>query len=99
MATYAAGEKASEKAAPKRGKKRLDHMRIHHADNGGHIVEHHFEMDGMGPMHEPETHIFAEHEGGKLLDHIAHHMKVTDTEEEGESPEFEAGEKEGKKEY
>lgn len=93
MATYVAGEKPAGMAKRKSSKKMLDHMRIHHAENGGHIVEHHF-TSGMGAFHEPERHVFAGHEGGKLLDHVAHHMGVTDNEEEGESPAYEKKEKE-----
>ena len=84
MPTYVAGEKEPAKAIKKQ-KKELDHLRIMKADNGGHIVEHHFNNSGMGPMVEPERHVFGKEDGGKLLDHVAHHMGVIDTEEEGES--------------
>lgn len=60
----------------------LDHLRIEEAENGGHVVEHHFENKGPN-YKEPETHVFAEPEGtkpklpdGHVLHHIAKHMNI-----------------------
>jgi hypothetical protein len=71
MAKYA--EALEHNAAMKRdgGKKELSHMRISEAENGGHLVEHHFES-----AHEPEQHVFGAADGAKLLAHVAKHMNV-----------------------
>jgi hypothetical protein len=66
-------------------KKELDHMRIHKAKNGGHVVEHHHRHFA----HPPETHVFGPHEGGKLLAHIGKHMGVAHAEEEANEEEHE----------
>jgi len=79
---YYSKEETQKRAAS--AKKKLDHIRIHHADNGGHIVEHHYMSDG-GMYHEPEQHIFAEHEGDKMLMHVAKHMKVKHPDSAGEA--------------
>lgn len=88
MATHAAGE--SPIAGPMRGrdkkpKKELDHLRVRKADNGGHIVEHHFSHF----EHDPEHHAFGKDEGPEMMDHIAHHMGANvemepDEDEDGE---------------
>ena len=54
--------------------KALRHLQISHAENGGHIVEHHFESGER--YHEPEMHVFAKKEGKKMIAHIAKHMGV-----------------------
>lgn len=78
---YFSKEETDKRAASKT--KKIDHLRVHHADNGGHIVEHHFQSEGM--YHEPEQHIFAEHEGDKMLMHVAKHMKVKHPDHDGEA--------------
>ena len=60
--------------------KALRHLQISHAENGGHIVEHHFESGER--YHEPEMHVFAKKEGKKMIAHIAKHMGVADGEPE-----------------
>ena len=62
-----------------RGKK-LDHLRISKAENGGHIIEHHFKEDGFR-YHKPEAHVFADDEGQAAHDHIAKHMDMPIKEE------------------
>jgi len=71
-------------AAVRKGNKSkavLNQLRIEEAENGGHVVEHHFES-GTGAYHEPETHVFAEPEGkpklakGHVLQHIAEHLGI-----------------------
>lgn len=70
-----------------RGKKpMLDHLRVEEAENGGHVVEHHFEnSSSMGGYKEPETHVFSkpvdgdakpELPEGHVLHHIAKHMGI-----------------------
>lgn len=82
------GEALSLNQRTSRGaKKKIDHLRIHRADNGGHLIEHHFESSS-GPYQEPEQHVFAKDEGEKLMAHVAHHMGV----EPSESAKEEAGE-------
>ena len=62
----------------------LDHLRVEEAENGGHVVEHHFES-GMGAYHEAETHVFSkplngaakpELPAGHVLTHIAKHLGI-----------------------
>jgi hypothetical protein len=77
---YFSKEETDKRAASK--KKTLDHIRIHHADNGGHIVEHSFNSEG-GMYHEPERHVFGDGEGDKMLAHVAKHMKVKHPDEAG----------------
>lgn len=60
---------------PKRpGKKELDHIRLSKAENGGHMVEHHFVSEHG--FHEPETHVFGDGKGKELMAHVAEHMGV-----------------------
>lgn len=82
MASYA--ETLDHNAAMRRGrgkKAELDHLRVEEAENEGHVVEHHFESGGG--YKEPETHVFAKHDGpkpqlpeGHVLHHIAKHMGI-----------------------
>lgn len=57
-----------------RSKKELSHLRVSAAENGGHIVEHHFEHNGE--YHEPEQHVFGEGEHEKMLAHVANALKL-----------------------
>jgi hypothetical protein len=68
-----------------RGKKpALDHLRVEEAENGGHVVEHHFESS-TGAYKEPEKHVFSKPldgdakpqlpEGHVLL-HVAKHLGI-----------------------
>lgn len=59
-------------AAPKKPPKKLDHMRVEEAENGGHTVTHHF----THYEHNPEQHVFGKGEGNELLMHIAKHGNV-----------------------
>lgn len=71
-----------EKAEP-RGRKKLHHMEIHPAKNGGHMVMHHF-ASGSG-YQEPQTHVFGPEQGEEMMAHVAKHAKVKmDAEEKGE---------------
>lgn len=64
---------------------KLDHLQVHEAENGGHLVEHHFQHDG-GQYHEPEQHVFAKGEGHKMLAHVAKHMGIkSEAKAEGET--------------
>ena len=83
MANYA--EALDHNAAVRKGRNSkpvLDHLRIEEAENGGHVVEHHFES-GTGAYHEPETHVFAKPASAKLqlpeghvLTHVAKHLGI-----------------------
>ena len=83
MANYA--ETLDHNAAMRRGagkKATLGHLRIEEAENGGHVVEHHFES-GSGAYQEPKTHVFSAHSGAKpqlpeghVLHHIAKAMNI-----------------------
>lgn len=72
---------ALSRPKPSTKKPELDHLRVSEAENGGHIVEHHFGHDGG--YKEPETHVFGEHDGAKpkvpdghVLHHIAKMMNI-----------------------
>lgn len=84
----------------------LDHLRVYEAENGGHVVEHHFQ-NGMGPYTEEEHNAFGKHTGampqlpeGHVLHHIAKHINIphetiaAEAKAEGESKEYEAEERE-----
>jgi hypothetical protein len=78
---YIAGEKPqASPPARKKAPKALAHLRISPAENGGHVVEHHFTHYD----HEPEQHVFGKGQGHEMLAHVAQHMGVTDREEEGD---------------
>lgn len=79
-----------EATTPKSQGRKLDHLRIHKGEGGGHIVEHHYQDDGM-VFHKPAQHVFGEDEGPEMLQHVAKHMGVSgpskESPEEPESPE------------
>lgn len=58
----------------------LSEIRIKEAENGGHIVSHHFEHY----THEPETHVFGAKEGSKLVAHVVKAAKIKLAPAEGE---------------
>lgn len=72
----------------RRNKAKLSHIQIHQAENGGHVVEHHF--DHEGGYREPQQHVFGEGDGKALMAHVAKHMGI-----KGESAKEEAEEGEG----
>jgi hypothetical protein len=84
---------------PKSGKsqrmerpKMLHHMEVKEAENGGHVITHHFENGpGMDGYHEPEEHVFGADEGQHALEHIASaaniHMPETSESEGSETGE------------
>ena len=57
-----------------RGRKKLHHLEIHPAKNGGHMVMHHFASDNG--YQEPATHVFGPEQGEEMMDHVAKHAKV-----------------------
>ena len=66
-----------------RGRKKLHHLEIHPAKNGGHMVMHHFA--GNGGYQEPATHVFGPEQGAEMMAHVMKHAKVQmDAEEKGE---------------
>lgn len=63
----------------------LDHLRVHEAESGGHVVEHYYEAAESHPYREPEQHVFAQAEAGSkkpklprehILTHIAKHLNI-----------------------
>ena len=66
----------------KKKPKVLDHLRVKEAENGGHVVSHHF----VGYDHEPEDHVFGAGQGKQMLAHVAEHMGVS-TEPDGDEGE------------
>ena len=63
-----------------RGRKKLHHLEIHPAKNGGHMVMHHFSSDRG--YQEPATHVFGPDEGEEMMAHVAKHAKVKMSEPE-----------------
>lgn len=72
-----------EARSPSNKSKVLHHLQVQKAEEGGHVVEHHYENDGM-TFHKPKTYVFGADEGADMLHHIAKHMNV-------EAPEKEEG--------
>ena len=67
------------RGAMAKGKKEMDHMRVMKAENGGHMVEHHFQgfdhppeqgFAGSAPTEEVAL------PKGHVLQHIAEHMGI-----------------------
>lgn len=80
------------KNALKTYNKDLDHIRVHPAVDGVHMIEHHFKPpkpekgEGyMGPP-EPEPHFASS--GGELLAHIAKHLGIPGAKEESGEKEY-----------
>lgn len=73
-----------EARTPQSRGKVLDHITVHRAE-GGHVVTHHYALDGP-IVHRPKEHVFGDNEGEELLLHVAKHMGVQPKEEatEGE---------------
>ena len=57
-----------------RGRKKLHHLEVHPAHNGGHMVMHHYHSSGA--YQEPATHVFGPDQGHEMMAHIAKHAKV-----------------------
>jgi hypothetical protein len=56
-----------------KAKQAIDHIRVYPSDNGGHVVEHHFE----GPEYKaPEVHVFSKEQGQDVMGHIQKHAGV-----------------------
>lgn len=52
----------------------LAHIAVHHAENGGHIIRHHFDNSGPGyGYNDPEEYVFGAEEGEKAMAHVAQH--------------------------
>ena len=64
---------ASKKAEDKPNK--VHELRIRKADNGGHIVDHMYENNGMN-YKQPDQHVFGDGEGDKALAHVGDWMGV-----------------------
>ena len=68
------------------GKRKLSHLEVRKAKNGGHIVRHHF----ANFEHEPEEHTFGADEGEAMIAHVSKHMGVkAEAKEEAAEPEEE----------
>ena len=52
-------------------RKRLKHIKVDHAVNGGFVATHHFQPE-YGGTPSPETHVFPDHAG--LESHLKQHM-------------------------
>lgn len=87
-------------------KKMMRRMEIEPAENGGHMVTHHYKESphhsskmGMSMAYqEPEKHVFGPEEGHEMLAHIANHLsipegkKIEEPERESEEEADEPGE-------
>jgi hypothetical protein len=56
--------------------KKLDHIRVAPAKNGGYTVEHHYK-GGMGAYHQPDVYAFGK--GPEVINHLNDHLGVTET--------------------
>ena len=74
-----------ESKSPKSKGKKLDRMTISRAEEGGHVVEHHYADDGL-TYHKPTRYVFGQDEGGEMVEHVAKHMHVNhlQNQEDGE---------------
>ena len=72
-----------ESRTPTSRGKRLKHMVVKESENGGHIVEHHFEEDGMS-YHKPKEYTYGPDEGDDCLSHIAEHAHIKPSASESE---------------
>ena len=81
-----------EARSPASKGKQLHHLEVRKAEDGGHIVTHHYEEDGM-VYHKPTEHVFGEDEGHEALQHIAKHAEIEDGggHEPPEEPDYEHG--------
>jgi hypothetical protein len=67
-----------KEAKPMKPPKELEHLRVSEAENGGHMVEHHF----TSFEHPAEQNVFSPSEEevelpkGHILQHIAEHMHI-----------------------
>jgi len=77
---------ASRKIEEKPNK--VHELRIRKSDNGGHIVDHVYENNGMN-YKQPDQHVFGDGEGGEALTHVGKWMGVPNAD-------MEKGEKEHK---
>ena len=66
-----------EHGSERRGRRKLHHLEVHPAHNGGHAVHHHYHQ-GDGAYREPAVHVFGPEEGHEMMKHIAKHAKVKD---------------------
>lgn len=66
----------SAQARPK-GRKSLHHIEIKNAKNGGHVVSHHYESDGMA-YHKPDEYAFGS--GPETVHHLMDHLGVKENE-------------------
>lgn len=72
----------SARSESHKGPKVVRHIEVKEAENGGHVVTHHFNHSG-GDYHEPEEHVFGADEGGKAMEHIASAANIKSSEAEG----------------
>jgi hypothetical protein len=77
-----------EAKGEKRSYKKLDHIEIKpvKGENGGHMVTHHMQNDGMA-YKQPEVHMFGKEEGSDMMAHLSKALKVSASKEEHEGPE------------
>jgi len=73
----------------KKAEPKLDHIRVTPAENGGHVVEHHFESGPEMRYKEPESHVFGKSEGSKLMAHLVEHLGIEDGSKKEEEKEKE----------
>ena len=60
------------------GGRKFSHLEVRQAENGGHVVTHHYQSDGY-QYHKPEDHVFGADEGDMAMSHIAKHAKINET--------------------
>jgi hypothetical protein len=73
-----------EARTPREKGKKLSHLEVSKGEEGGHVVKHVYENDGM-TYHKPTEHVFGADEGHEALAHIAKHAGI----EAGDGDEYE----------
>ena len=63
----------TERVSASKAAKRLKHIKVDPADNGGFIVSHHYHP-GYGGTPKPDKHVFADYAG--MHSHLSSHMGV-----------------------
>ena len=54
----------------------LSHIKLTEGEDGGHIVEHHFDRDDNSPYKEPKSYPFGKGDGVKLVAHLVKHANI-----------------------
>lgn len=71
------GEYREAKSSAGRTANKIDHLEVKPAENGGHVVTHHYENTGM-EYRKPDVHAFGA--GPETIHHLMDHLGVKENE-------------------